>query len=280
LWFWYNNDNTFGLPSRNMVIGFNGAEGGHNGGPDFLYSFTPQTGTWYHLAYTFDFIAKRITLYINGVSQGSRAVSGASPSIVQSGMNLNIGRRIFGGVNNHFFDGQLDEFRVWDYARSSTEIAQNYQTELSGTESGLICYYKFDNSVDTDCSRNGLNLRGSARSSQSSTITNLRDVACGARFTDTDMEVQIHTTPPAIVSIFPNPTSGSTNVDVWFDRGVPQEWIVTDLQGRVLKQIRRRPEATNMDYFKLDLGELGSGMYLLSTKIEGKMVTYRVSVVR
>jgi hypothetical protein len=276
IWFWYNNDNTFGLPSRNIAIGYNGAQGGYNGGPDFLYSFTPQAGTWHHLAYTFDFVSKRITLYIDGLSQGSRTVSGASPSISQLGMNLNIGRRIFGGVNNHFFNGQLDEFRVWDYARTAGEIAQNYQTELSGSESGLICYYKFDDAVDSDCSSRRLNLQGSARTPQNSSVPNLRDVGCGSRLKDLGSELS---NVKISVSIYPNPTSGLSNVMVKSDQGVPQEWLITDIYGRILKQIRRDPEANKVDYFDIDFSEFSNGIYLLSANKGGKVLVYRVSIV-
>jgi len=280
LWFWYNNDNTFGLPSRNIAIGFHDAQGGYNNGPDFLYSFTPQAGTWYHLAYTYDFVSKRITLYIDGVSQGSRTVSSGSPSISQSGMNLNIGRRIFGGVNNHFFNGQLDEFRVWDYARTASEIAQNFRTELSGSESGLICYYKFDDAVDSDCSSRRLNLQGSARTPQSSSVPNLRDVACGSRLTDIDLELS--SKPAELISIYPNPTSALVKVDVQAIQGqtLPRKWIIMDEQGRVLRQIRRNPEISKGDNFEIDFSKFSNGKYLLSTWIDGKLMTYPVLVTK
>lgn len=43
-----------------------------------------------------------------------------------------------------FLDGKVDELRVWTIARTSEEIAANYNKELSGTEPGLVGYWKFN----------------------------------------------------------------------------------------------------------------------------------------
>ncbi|WP_258100002.1 LamG-like jellyroll fold domain-containing protein [Marinoscillum pacificum] len=46
-------------------------------------------------------------------------------------------------VNNEW-DGQLDEIRVWNYARSEAEIIEFAEKTVSGSDPGLVAYYRFD----------------------------------------------------------------------------------------------------------------------------------------
>ncbi|WP_036477316.1 LamG-like jellyroll fold domain-containing protein [Myxosarcina sp. GI1] len=47
------------------------------------------------------------------------------------------------GGTNHF-SGLIDEVRIWDVARTESEIAANLDTTLAGNETGLAAYYTFD----------------------------------------------------------------------------------------------------------------------------------------
>ena len=40
--------------------------------------------------------------------------------------------------------GSMDELRIWNDARTITEINDNMNKELSGTEAGLVGYYRFN----------------------------------------------------------------------------------------------------------------------------------------
>ncbi len=45
------------------------------------------------------------------------------------------------------FNGSLDDFRIWGVARTQQEIADNMNYELTGQESGLLGYWKFNENV-------------------------------------------------------------------------------------------------------------------------------------
>ena len=45
------------------------------------------------------------------------------------------------------FNGQLDEFRIWNIVRTESEIASNIYNTLQGNEGGLVAYYKFDQGI-------------------------------------------------------------------------------------------------------------------------------------
>ena len=48
------------------------------------------------------------------------------------------------GNNNYFYQGALDEVRIWSVQRSQAQIAANMYNELSGSENNLKAYYNFN----------------------------------------------------------------------------------------------------------------------------------------
>jgi len=74
-----------------------------------------DANTWYHIANVFD--GTQIRIYVNGVLDNVESVVG---SVSRSTINLAIGSHCFGG--KHFFNGAIDEFAIYDYARTVEEI--------------------------------------------------------------------------------------------------------------------------------------------------------------
>ena len=96
-----------------------------------------QTGTWYHVAGVYS--GDSIMVYINGVLRGLTIVAGG---MVPSTGNMNIGESP--GWTGRSFNGQIDEVRFWNYGRSQTEITSTICASLTGTEPGLVGYWKLD----------------------------------------------------------------------------------------------------------------------------------------
>lgn len=92
---------------------------------------------WYHIAGSWD--GTDMHLYVNGTLVGSRPAT-YTPS---GSLPLSIG----GFGNFSYFDGDIDEVRVWDFARSEAEIQITMNEELAGTEAGLRAYYNFNEGV-------------------------------------------------------------------------------------------------------------------------------------
>ena len=46
---------------------------------------------------------------------------------------------------NRRFNGSMDEVRIWNTARTQSEIRENMHLTLKGNETGLAAYYQFDN---------------------------------------------------------------------------------------------------------------------------------------
>jgi len=110
---------------------------------------TPSTGTWYHYAVVCTIAnstATKFEFFVNGVSvgNGTALVSGNSSSINNSSDLLRIGVGNVSGSLGSYLDGKLDDIRIWSVARTSTQIGNNYNIELTGSESGLVAYYPFE----------------------------------------------------------------------------------------------------------------------------------------
>lgn len=116
-------------------------------------SITGYNGTWVHVAATKS--GNTGTLYINGVSVGSGF---AQSTINTSPNNLLIGR--MANLATYSFNGTIDEVRIWNVARTASEIFNHYNVPLVGTEPGLVGLWHFDEGTGTtayDSTPNGNN---------------------------------------------------------------------------------------------------------------------------
>ena len=111
-----------------------------------INSFYPALG-WVNVVGTWDETTGDMNLYGNGVLLGSNNVIG-SGGIVNAGPTMFIGRDFDG--NTKKFEGELDEFRIYNKALTITEINDQMCKELDGTEDGLVIYYNFDDITGTD----------------------------------------------------------------------------------------------------------------------------------
>lgn len=108
---------------------------------------------WTHVAVTYDGLVKKF--YINGLLD--RVVSRPGQLYQSNDPLLYVGRQ--GSVCNcHYFDGEMDEVRIWNSVRTGSEIMANASETLSGDELGLAAYYPMDEGIGpftADVSGNG-----------------------------------------------------------------------------------------------------------------------------
>jgi len=94
-------------------------------------------GQWVHIAGTYD--GSSINIYVNGELAGTRTTTGNTRA--NDGF-LVIGANATG--NGNFFNGLIDEVRIWDTAKSMLDIRENHQRVLMGDEDNLVAYFRFD----------------------------------------------------------------------------------------------------------------------------------------
>lgn len=98
-----------------------------------------STGAWHHLAGVYSSTGNTLKLYVNGalVNSGTPSVAVATSAL----NNIMIGRR---NDSINYFQGSIDEVRIWSDERTATEIANNKNSELCLPAANLEAYYRFN----------------------------------------------------------------------------------------------------------------------------------------
>ena len=96
-------------------------------------AITPHA--WHHVAFTFE--NTELRLYVNGVMVHSGNVpAGVTPHPVAI------------SKLGHWFLGKIDDLRIWNVARTETEINNAMTGPLQGNETGLVAYYTMETTSD------------------------------------------------------------------------------------------------------------------------------------
>jgi lysophospholipase L1-like esterase len=93
--------------------------------------------TWQQVAVTLK--EGMLTYYVDGVESGVRT---GVPTPHQIGSPVRIGRRATD--TERAFAGGIDEIRIWDRALTPAEIREWRSARLTGSEAGLVAYYRLN----------------------------------------------------------------------------------------------------------------------------------------
>ncbi|MGB2088309.1 MAG: LamG-like jellyroll fold domain-containing protein, partial [Psychroflexus salarius] len=93
--------------------------------------------SWHHVAVTYNNV--EAIIYIDGIQNSNVIGTG---NINNSNFPVSIGQNL--QVLGRFYQGNIDEVRIWDVARTAEQIESSKNCELEGTEAGLVAYYKFN----------------------------------------------------------------------------------------------------------------------------------------
>lgn len=117
--------------------------------------------TYGHYACSWDASAHETEFFENGVSLG--VSTGTATAIYNSSALLTVGASLnASSAAENFADGKVDDIRIWNTERTEAQILGNKGNEMVGTESGLVAYYKLNNSAsDTTANANNLTLQNS-----------------------------------------------------------------------------------------------------------------------
>ncbi|RAU20407.1 hypothetical protein CU669_18670 [Paramagnetospirillum kuznetsovii] len=103
---------------------------------------TYNDGLFHHVALTIS-SGGVATVYVDGNVVAT--LSGATALNIATGTGQ-IGQTLTG---TNFFSGDLSDVRLWNYARTAAEIANNMNNRLSGQESGLLDNWRLDDVAGT-----------------------------------------------------------------------------------------------------------------------------------
>lgn len=117
-----------------------------------------NTQQWHHIAGTVK--DKTVRLYIDGQEAVSSSYDG-DPSNNTDDLKISAS-----GFDGRFFDGIIDEVRLWEVGRTQAEISDNASVDLTGAENGLTLYLPMNdgagtivtNLADENCSATGIGI--------------------------------------------------------------------------------------------------------------------------
>ncbi|MCW9681574.1 hypothetical protein FJR41_012355, partial [Dolichospermum planctonicum UHCC 0167] len=164
------------------------------------FSFQDSNGNWVgfettqasltlnqltHVAATYD--GAKLSLYINGQLDTSVDWVG---TLLQNNYPVKIGRELNAWTP---FAGQIDDVRIWNVARTQTQIQANLNKTLTGTETGLAGYWNFNNitgNTATDLTTNGNNgtIYGATVTTGNPILSTVTPLKVGDTFTQADID--------------------------------------------------------------------------------------------
>ncbi len=103
---------------------------------------------WTNLVFVFDDNNNSQKMYVNGVELTSNS---NTESIVYAGLGTitSIGNHANPTTMNWWFDGRIDEVKVWNYARSASQITADYNSSKLANLTNPYIYYKFNEGTGT-----------------------------------------------------------------------------------------------------------------------------------
>lgn len=119
-----------GIPN---VLNLQGSGDGSYGGPGTYWTenWSPSTGVWYHLVFTYDGSLDRTTWYVDGTQLAQSTTAYTEGLFYDGTSRFEIGSDV--GWNNGYFDGIIDEVTVFNTELSSSDVTILYN---SGTPLG------------------------------------------------------------------------------------------------------------------------------------------------
>jgi len=101
----------------------------------------PDAGQWNHVALVYDSALGELHLYVNGALVNTDD-TGVAGTIDPSG-DFHVGRFEDGGGSD-YFDGEIDEVRVWAGVRTGQQLRRDRYRSLDGGEPNLSGYWRFN----------------------------------------------------------------------------------------------------------------------------------------
>jgi len=231
-----------------------------------------SASTWTYITVTKEVTTNAILIYFNGVLQAT--TGGGTSSTGINGL-LTLGSRTGG---TQFFNGNIDEVRIWNRVLPVAEIVNNYNCELQNplTQTGLVGYYKFNQGLDSSNNTAITTLNDSSSTINNGTLSGFTLTGATSNWKSgsqivTGTNCSLLETKEFINSnnliIYPNPSIGIFTISLQEDATI----TVNDILGKVI--YANKVKAGNNT---IDISNYQSGIYLLHVKNENGSVTKKI----
>jgi hypothetical protein len=197
------------------------------------------------------------TLYIDGTVEATHTADYAFDTTKR----YSLGQEWDNNVTSDFYNGQLDDLRIWGTARTASEISNNMNVQLTGNEPGLIAYYTFDQGVGGGNNTGVTTLLDSGPYGYTGTL-NLFTLNGPTSNWVKNCEPKGIENPigDGTIRVFPVPATD--RLEVYGNFGTGMNFTLTDISGREVRTI-----AATGEYFQIDISDLSAGIYFLRSEL-------------
>ena len=160
---------------------------GHNGNYQEVQDPTPLgANQWYHVAVTYDAPTTTMILFKNGVEVNRN-------TFVAAGTAAN-GQVLIGSFSagQNLFAGSIDEVRIWNVARTPSQIAANMNTSLGYAQPNLMANYRFNQGTPNGNNTSITSLTDDSGNARNATLFGFGFNGFGSNFVSTNLVVPIN----------------------------------------------------------------------------------------
>ena len=216
---------------------------------------------WYHLAVTMDRTLTETKIYL---SDGDQLYTNSSDDIPEAGLDLStpgyalgIGGRPNDTNASRWFDGNIDEVRIWKKVRTESELLAAKDAPLDPTyyadpDSGLALYFRFDLIEDLGVGGQGADIRDLCPQGNHGMLQG-----------DAAVPVEALDVPEAFVLTqnYPNPFNASTTIRYMLPQSSFVMLAIYDLLGKEVETLVQEQRPVGEHAVLWDAGDLPSGLY-------------------
>lgn len=239
---------------------------------------------FHHIAAVLDTDANLFHLYIDGALSKSRSTMGDSPG--SNEQPLLIGARQYPSGINKFFEGEMDEIRIWNVARTEDQINERQFGILppvyyQSADSGLVGYWRCD-SLESY----GINGAGQDDVRDYSIYNNHSDLEGDATLINSGSPVAIADDARQLPSAFmlaqnyPNPFNPSTTIRYQLPKNVQVSLKVYDMLGQEIETLINRFQQAGDYEQTFQAGNLSSGIYFYSLTADNFQSVKKMVLIR
>lgn len=103
---------------------------------------------WHHVAITVDISVPTGVWYLDGDPIATTVAASAAKNMTDTSSPVWVGAHDNTVAGEAFWDGLIDEVRIWNDIRTAQEISDNYNTQITGGEAGLVAYWMLNNNAE------------------------------------------------------------------------------------------------------------------------------------
>lgn len=203
---------------------------------------------WNHFAVTWNSSTQEIQIYLNGVLQ---LTEDAGTSTSGTNNKMTIGSKT---NQDQFFDGSIDELRIWNAIRTQTEISSNMNIELTLPQTNLVNYYKF-NEGQAGADNTGVTTLNDDLSANNGELNNFTLNGNSSNWmNENTLKIFDMLSSSSSIKLFPNPAKDYIEISGLENTGKYK--IINSIGTEIDKG-----EILNLE--KIDIQNLSNGIYLL-----------------